>query len=198
MSQHWEKSQVPYFITIKDHISLQRTTTSSTSSANHNCNNSSQTPQTTTSLLQLGTQSSYPQIKYLFADDPPLSQLLQDQDIILELDATGSQIVSTTMGNGEIYQITGKVNIENAQNTDQLIKGITINRVSSQVDGITDLLKEKSNVNTTVNNNTNNTNTVEKTNGTTAPADDDADFDDLQDLIGIFNKRNELLLGCLK
>ncbi|KAH3675804.1 hypothetical protein WICPIJ_009257 [Wickerhamomyces pijperi] len=174
MPQHWRNSQVPYFITVKDHNTINHgsttpTTTSSTDSNGTHAHSSS---------LKIGTRVSYPQVKFLFQDDPPLTDALEDEDIVLELDTTGSQIINSSVGNGEVFQITGDVEIT-TNGTENNIKSVDINRVPSQIEGMEDLLK-----NITINR--------------SSDGDVDDDLEQLQNLVHIFNQRNQLLLGCVK
>lgn len=142
MSNHWQKSQIPYFAVLQDNSSIRQ---SAFSISKPNASNESQVYSVSSLAPVLDSpNSTYPEIEYVFQDDPNYATLesqinnteegLEEEEaIIIELDPKG-EFVNRYCSLSTQLQILG-VRLKDRN----LTKTIEVDATRSAISGIENL-----------------------------------------------------------
>lgn len=101
MSQHWNKSSLPYFVIVQDQSEINPQTFANARRNSFALQNTSDSNIASSSSGRVfaSSKNSYPDIKYVFQDDPDyynIENIIEDDEeaIVLELDAKGERVES--------------------------------------------------------------------------------------------------------
>ncbi|CCH46305.1 hypothetical protein BN7_5897 [Wickerhamomyces ciferrii] len=147
MSEHWNKSALPYFVIVQDQSEVNQQT------FNNTRRNSLLTPQTnsdhhgnsstsTYGNVFSSSQNYYPEIKYVFQDDDDHydleNQLDEDEEaIVLEMDSNGDEVIG-------YKSLTPDLQIMNVSIDDKnLTKRISLNTTRAELENFDSLKPDK-------------------------------------------------------
>ncbi len=150
MTQHWKKSSIPYFVIVQDQSEVnQQSFTNARRNSSLLQNNSDSHINASNSSSSGNVLSSsknyYPEIKYVFQDDPEyydLENVIEENEeaIVLELDSKGEQVES-------FKSLTPDLQITDVSLKDRdMTKTISINTTRSELKKF-DILKPDKNLN---------------------------------------------------
>jgi len=148
MSRHWNKSPLPYFVIVQDQSEVnQQTFVNAQKTTSSLQNNSDSHINANSSLGNVLSPSKnyYPEIKYVFQDDPDyynLENVIDENEeaIVLELDLKGEQVE-------RFNSLTPNLQITDVSIKDRnLTKTISINATRSELQSL-DNLKPSKNLN---------------------------------------------------
>lgn len=141
MISHWEKSQIPYFVVLQDTSSLQAQPHKCSQEDTHRSNDDESNDKRLPMIAP--PTCTYPDIEYVFFDDPDYDTLEteinrrneqdnteEEQAIIIELDASGEKVLNYSSLSPELQVL--ELVIKDRNNT----KTIEVDVTRCVVDGV--------------------------------------------------------------